>query len=90
MTGTPVTTATLVVNDHRIPLSVYTDVPSLIQDVTTAVASGGAFVHVESRHGRTYDVLVNPTTQVLICRELVLIESDSIDAPWNLTADLEY
>lgn len=90
MTPRQVTAATLLVNDHRIPLSVHTDVPSLIDDVTSAVDSGGAFVHVEGRLGRTYDVLINPATQVLVCRELVFLEPEALDAPWDLRVDLEY
>lgn len=85
-----VTAATLLVNDHRIPLSVHTDVPTLINDVTSAVASGGAFVHVKSRFGRTYDVLINQATQVLVCREPVFLDRDMFDAPWDLQTDLEY
>lgn len=82
--------ATLMVNDHRIPLSNQTDVAELIDDVTNAAANGGAFVHVEGRHGRAYDVMVNAHTHVVLCHEHVLLNPPARNGPWTLGVSLEY
>lgn len=82
-------TPVLVVNEHRILLSPSTDVTLLIDQVIGARNAGGAFIQFQSRDGRNYDLLVNETTQILVCRERDALEPAAPPAPWDPRTALE-
>lgn len=81
--------ATLVVNTQRIPLSDETDVDALIGDMAIAIEHGGAFVHVDSVHGHSYDVLVTASTHVLISHGSIRFEAGASEGPWVSSIDLD-
>lgn len=82
-------TPTLVVNEHRIPLSPSTDVSGLIDQVTSARNAGGGFIQVQSRDRRNYDLLVNETTQILVCRDREALEPAAPTAPQDPRTAIE-
>jgi hypothetical protein len=81
--------ATLVVNDQSILLSDDADLRALIADMMSAVLAGGAFVRVIARHGRAYDILVNPATQVLISHGPITFETGDTEGAWASIIDLD-
>lgn len=82
--------STLLIDDQRVPLRDDTDLDQLIDDLLNAVRAGGAFVHIEGRYGRAYDVLVTPTSRVLAYHQKAPKAPSPLDAPWLSDVDLEY
>jgi len=81
--------ATLVINAQSIPLSDETDPQALIIDMMNAMVAGGAFVRIEGRHGRSYDVLITASTQVLFSHGLTTFEAGATTGPWASSIDLD-
>jgi hypothetical protein len=81
--------AILLINDQRISLDEGADVGALITNVMTAVLDGGGFVHIDGRHGDTYDVLVTPATQVTVRYKTMSFESGTTTGPWTAAIDLD-
>jgi hypothetical protein len=84
------TTATLDVNHVRIALSDAVDTSALISELVAAVRSGGAVVHVVSRSGIEYDIVVTPATHALIRYQPVMKDDHADDGPWVSTLELDY
>lgn len=82
--------STLLIDDQRVPLRDDTDLDQLIDDLLNAVRASGAFVHIEGRFGRAYDVLVTPTSKVLVYHQRAPEAPSLLDAPWSSGVDLEY
>lgn len=81
--------AILMINNQRIPLDDDADIRTLITNVMAAVLEGGAFVHIDGRHGDEYDVLVTPSTQVIVRYKSMSFESGDSSGPWTAAIDLD-
>ncbi|MFL0711942.1 MAG: hypothetical protein ACJLS2_04115 [Microcella pacifica] len=46
------TTVTLTINEHRIPLRDDIDVAALTEEIVEAVRDGAGFIHVDDTHGQ--------------------------------------
>jgi len=86
----PGSSATLLIDDQRIFIAPDYDLPRLIRELTAAIDRGGAFVHVTGRYGHEFDILVTPTTHIVLQHEAVQVDVPEVDEPWAPGADLEY
>ena len=79
----------LVVNGHRIPLAESTDLQALMAELTQAVTGGARFVHLDGLWGHTYDVMVTPSTHVLLSHAPRAFDVGVFDDPWTDMFDLD-
>lgn len=80
----------MLIDDQRILLRDEENLNQLIDDLQNAVRAGGAFVHIEGRLGRSYDVLVTPTSKVLVYHHDAPESPSLLDAFWSSGFELEY
>ena len=80
----------LIVNGEHITLSDDTDAHCVAEEVLDAMMAGGAVVHIAGQRGRTYDVVVTPTTQALVCHDMTPVDAPCDVEPESSSVNLDY
>ncbi len=83
------TAALLLINNERIALADDADLPTLIAEIASALAQGGAFVHIDGSHGDHYDVLITESTHVMVRHVGLSFEAGTPVGPWSSSIDLD-
>ncbi|WP_179873128.1 hypothetical protein [Microcella indica] len=84
------TTVTLTINEHRIPLRDDIDVAALTEEIVEAVRGGGNFIHVDDTRGQSFEVLVTPHSRAMITQSEPILDMVPPENGWAQSLELDF